>query len=144
MVLVEDQIFILESMLSGANKNLNKPPEASPNGKHLNVAQEIAALTSLELGQLNEQITQLAKTKFAPITAAVAKASPDLKRFQVLNATKTLAQFVGLLSVLKSTSNKVFSRLDRDQLRVNDKLDRLLGKSEGAWIDYTPCLKGKT
>ncbi|MFC1664812.1 hypothetical protein ACFL17_04190 [Pseudomonadota bacterium] len=144
LVLVEGQLFILESMLSGANKNLNKPPATRPGAKQLKVTQEIAALTRLELKQLEEQIKQLTKAKFVPITAAVAKASPDLKRYQVQNATKTLAQFIGLLTVLKGTSKKVFSGLERDQIRVNDKLESLLGKSEGAWIDYTPCLKGKT
>ena len=144
LILVDAQVALLTSMLGEERDNAPNVPSSNSAGESFKATREVTTLTGLDPVQLEERIGQLAKSNFEPITAAIAKSTPDLKRYQIQNATKTLSEFVGLLTVLRNTSNKIYTVLDREQLRVNNKLENLLGKSEAAWLDYTPCLKGKT
>lgn len=134
---VESQLSVLDSIVVKDGEGVN------PANLQFELIQQSTALASLSSEQLEQKLNELVKRDIDSITAAVAKATPDLKSYQIQNTTKTLTQLNGMMVLLKQTPENIFSTLNREQTRLNDKLNRLLDNSNGNWLDYTPCLKQK-
>jgi len=140
----EEDLLMVESQLSALDSIVVKDGDGvNPANMKFDLIQQSTALASLSSEQLDQKLRELIKRDFDAITAAVAKSTPDLKAYQIQNTTKTITQLNGMMALLKQAPEIIFSTLNREQTRLNDKLNRLLDDSSGNWLDYTPCLKQK-